>query len=222
MKNLKNKIRLFIADDHRLFREGLRRLLEVEKDIKVVGEAEDGLEVLERFLKKKMKVDLLLLDINLPRRDGISVARELKNKLPELKILILSMYEDEAHILQAFNAGVDGYIVKTMPAEGVINSIRVAMRGEIIVPRNLTSKLVSGIRRISEDELKRRMFKLTPREIEILKFLGEGLSNKEIASILKVKEKTVKNQMNIIFEKLHVSNRTQAVLKAIKMGLISP
>ncbi|MBA3066018.1 MAG: response regulator transcription factor [Proteobacteria bacterium] len=131
------------------------------------------------------------------------------------------MYEDESHILQAFNAGADGYMIKTMPASQVITAIKHVAAGEMVVPRSLTPKLVSGLRKVSGGEVKKRIFDITPREIEIITYLGEGLSNKEIAANLKTKTKTVKNQMNNILSKLNVTNRTQAVLKAIKLGLIS-
>jgi len=215
-------INVLLVDDHTLFREGLKKILETEREINVLGEAKSGAEVLDFLAKKNAKkIDVVILDLNLPDMNGIQITQIIKDKFPQIKILILSVFDDEANILQAFNAGVEGYTVKTMSSNEIVTSIKYIARGEIVVPRKLTEKLVSGIRRISGEDIKRRIFNFTRREIEILTYLADGFSNKEIASKLKTKEKTVKNQMNIIFDKLGVRNRTQAVLKAIKTGIIS-
>ncbi|MBU2528844.1 response regulator transcription factor [bacterium] len=219
------KIKLFLADDHNLFREGLRRLLETEKDFDVADGFDSGEALRDYIFSKKPSRDLsgcvILLDINIPGINGIQLTRIIKEKFPEIKILILSMYEDESHVLQAFNAGCDGYTIKTMPSSEIINAIKHVAAGETVVPRSLTPKLISGLRKVSGDEVKKRIFDITQKEIEIITYLAEGLSNKAIAFNLKTKEKTVKNQMNNILSKLNVTNRTQAVLKSIKLGLIS-
>jgi len=223
-------IKVLIADDHTLFREGLKRLLETEKDIKVVGETSTGRQTLDRLLCPHARhgalpvasfPDIVLLDINLPDINGIKIAHTLKQKNENIKIIILSMYEDEAHILQAFNTGADGYAIKTMPPEEVIKAIKHVAAGETVIPRSLTPRLISGLRKVSGQEVKKGMFDITQREVEIIAYLAQGLSNKEIAFNLKTKTKTVKNQMNNILSKLNVANRTQAVLKAIKLGIIS-
>jgi len=217
------QVRIYIADDHKLFREGLSRIIETEKEFKIVGEADDGKKVLDDLIsaKNRIQVDVLVLDINLPEINGIKILYEIKKKRNDIKVLILSMYDDEAHILQAFNAGADGYTIKTMGSQEIIRAIKDIINGEIVVPRSLTSKLISGIRKISQEDLEKKIFSMLPREIEILQYLAQGLSNKEIAFKLQVKEKTIKNYLNNIFVKLSVTNRTQAVLKAIKLGLIS-
>jgi len=219
------KIKLFLADDHNLFREGLRRLLETEKSFEVAEGFNTGDKLRDFIFSKKHSRNLsgsvILLDINIPGINGIQLTQMIKEKFPEIKILILSMYEDESHILQAFNAGCDGYAIKTMPSSEVINAIKYVAAGETVIPRSLTPKLISGLRKVSGDEVKKRIFDITQKELEIITYLAEGLANKEIAFNLKTKEKTVKNQLNNIFSKLNVTNRTQAVLKAIKLGLIS-
>jgi len=219
------KIKLFLADDHNLFREGLSRLLETETDFEVAEGFDTGDKLRDFIFSKKhsrkLSGSVILLDINIPGINGIQLTRMIKEKFSEIKILILSMYEDESHILQAFNAGCDGYTIKTMPSSEIITAIKHVAAGETVVPRSLTPKLISGLRKVSGEEVKKRMFDITQKEIEIIAYLAEGLSNKEIAFNLDTKEKTVKNQMNNILSKLNVTNRTQAVLKAIKLGLIS-
>ncbi|MBA3066267.1 response regulator transcription factor, partial [bacterium] len=194
------KIKIFLADDHNLFREGLRRLLETEKDFDVADGFDSGEALRDYIFSNKHSRDLsgsiILLDINIPGINGIQLTRMVKEKFPEIKILILSMYEDESHILQAFNAGCDGYTIKTMPSSEIINAIKQIAAGRTIVPRSLTPKLVSGLCKVSGEEVKKRLFGLTPKEIEIIAYLAEGLANKEIAFNLKTKTKTVKNQMN--------------------------
>ncbi len=216
-------IKVLLADDHNLFREGLKRLIETEKDIKVVGETENGQQTLDFLLASRLApaADVILLDIGLPDINGIQITHRVKQEKVNAKIIILSMYEDEAHILQAFNAGADGYTIKTMPFSEIVDSIRRVARGETVIPQSLTPKLISGIRRISGEDFKKRIFDITAREVDILSFLAQGMANKEIAANIKTKEKTVKNQLNNIFSKLKVTNRTQAVLKAIKLGIIS-
>ena len=220
-KTVKSKIKIFIAEDYLLFREGLKKLFESEKDLHVVGESATGTDTVTAILDKTLPVDVVLMNIGLPKQDGIKTTRILKEKRPDIKVLILSMYEDESHILQAFNAGADGYTIKTMTSREIINAVRVISQGEMAVPRLLTPKLVSGIRHISAEDLKKKIFDMTPKEIEILSYLAKGMSNKEIAANLKTKVKTVKNQLNFVFGKLQVTNRTLAVLKAMKLGIIS-
>jgi len=219
------KIKLYLADDHNLFREGLRRLLETEKEFEIVDDFDSGEALRDYIFSKKHSQDMsgsvILLDINIPGINGIQLTRLVKEKFPDIKILILSMYDDEARILQAFNAGCDGYTIKTMPSSEIINAVKHIAGGETVVPRSLTPKLISGLRKVSGEEVNKRIFDMTEREIEILSSLAQGLSNKEIAANFKTKEKTIKNQLNGLFSKLNVLNRTQAVLKAIKNGIIS-
>ncbi|MDO9513863.1 MAG: response regulator transcription factor, partial [Elusimicrobiota bacterium] len=179
------KIKIFLADDHNLFREGLRRLLETEKDFDVADGFDSGEALRDYIFSPKHSSDLsgsiILLDINIPGINGIQLTRMVKEKFPEIKILILSMYEDESHVLQAFNAGCDGYTIKTMPSSEIINAIKHVAAGETVVPRSLTPKLISGLRKVSGDEVKKRIFDITQKEIEIITYLAEGLSNKAIA-----------------------------------------
>lgn len=221
--NRMKKIKILLVDNHKFVREGLKHFLEREKDIKVIAETENGQQTLDYLLASHPvpTADIVLLGIDLPDINGIQITHSVKQKNVNVKIILLSTYEDEAHILRAFNAGVDGYILKTMSAQEIVTSIRCVARGEIVVPRSLTSKLISGIRRISREDLKKKIFGITLREVEILNYLAQGMANKEIAANLKTKEKTIKNQLNNIFAKLHVTNRTQAVLKAIKLGIVS-
>jgi DNA-binding NarL/FixJ family response regulator len=214
---MKKKIKVFIADDHTLFREGVKDILEDSKDIEVVGEAENGKEVISKI--GKLKPDVLLLDIKLPEIDGIEVTKIVKEKYPQINVLILSAYEDEAHIIDAIRSGAGGYIFKNFTPQQLVNSIRkIAKEGVAIVP-NIVDKLVTGVRKIPTKE--KTALGLTEHEIGILQKIASGLSNKQIAFELKVSEKTIKNHLTKIYKKLGVKTRAEAVAKGIEKGYIS-
>ena len=218
MTTKKKKIRVLIADDQTLFREGIKDVLTGEKWIEVVGEAADGVEAVA--LAKKLKPDVVLMDIKLPKLDGIAATRQIREKTPEVNILMLSSFEDEAHVLDAVQAGANGYLSKMLPAAELVESIRTFTTEGLMIPQQLMGKLLHGLRRMGSGNLPTQAT-LTKTEIKVMDLLGKGLSNKELAKTLECSVKTIKNHLNSAFHKLGVSSRTEAVVKAIEKGLIS-
>jgi len=215
----KKKVKVLIADDQTLFREGIKDLLENEKAIEVVGEAADGQEAIRQA--KKLRPDVILMDIKLPHLDGVAATRIIRKDCPDTNVLILSSYEDEAHVMEAIQAGANGYLSKMLPASELVNALKAFANGDVMIPQQVMGKLIAGLRQMSLGEPSSPVA-LTKTEIRVLVLLGSGLSNKEIASRMDCSVKTIKNHLNAVFQKLGVSNRTEAVVKGIEMGLISP
>ncbi len=213
------KITVVIADDQTLFREGIKDLLENEKNITVVGEAADGREALR--LVKKLKPNVILLDIKLPHMDGIEATRQIHKDCPTTNVLILSSYEDESHVMEAIQAGANGYLSKMLPAADLVNALKTFANQGVMIPQPVMSKLIEGLRQMGSANSVASLVALTKTEIKVLANLGQGQSNKEIAASLTCSVKTIKNHLNSMFQKLSVSNRTEAVVKGIDMGLIS-
>lgn len=207
-------IKVFLCDDHTLFRQGVRKLLELEKDIKVVGEANNGIEMLD--VLKKLAPDVILLDIGMPQMDGVTASYKIKKILPDSEIIILTIYEDEPYIFEAIKGGAKGYLLKDVPIEELLEAIRRVYKGEALVQPVIATKVLKEFammdkRKIRGDD----KFILTERENEILRLITLGGTNKEIASKLGIAEKTVKNHISSIFQTLHVNNRTKAALYAL-------
>ena len=215
----KKKITVLIADDQILFREGIKDLLEGEKALQVVGEAADGVEALR--MVKKLKPNVILLDIKLPHMDGIEATRQIHKDCPHTNVLILSSYEDESHVMEAIQAGANGYLSKMLPAIELVNALKAFANQGLMIPQPVMSKLIDGLRQMGTTSAEASIVALTKTEIKIMSFLGHGLSNKEIAKTLASSVKTIKNHLNSIFQKLGVSNRTEAVVKGIDLGLIA-
>ena len=218
-KMAKRKVTVLIADDQTLFREGIKDLLENEKNITVIGEAADGREALR--LVKKLKPNVILLDIKLPHMDGIEATRQIHKDCPTTNVLILSSYEDEAHVMEAIQAGANGYLSKMLPAAELVNALKTFANQGVMIPQPVMSKLIEGLRQMGSASSEASLVALTKTEIKVLALLGRGQSNKEIAGHLECSVKTVKNHLNSMFQKLSVSNRTEAVVKGIDLGLIS-
>lgn len=216
----KKRVKVLIADDQTLFREGIKDLLDNEKSIEVIGEAADGNEVVR--LAKKLRPDVILMDIKLPHLDGVSATRLIRKELPDTNVLILSSYEDEAHVMESIQAGANGYLSKMLPAAELVNALKAFANDGVMIPQQVMGKLLQGLRQMSAGGGSGSPVALTKTEIRALVFLGGGLSNKEIAAKMDCSVKTIKNHLNAIFQKLEVSNRTEAVVKGIEMGLISP
>jgi DNA-binding NarL/FixJ family response regulator len=211
-------IRVVLADDHQLFRQGLRALLEMERDIKIVGEASDGLEV--QRLTLEQEPDVVLMDINMSIVDGLSATRELTRVRPDLAVIVLSMHHEEGHVFQALRAGARGYLLKTSRASEVAAAVRAVAAGQSLLDPSVTASVVAEFRRMSvsaspEDGLGQ----LTETEMKILQHVAAGMSNKEIASKLSLAESTVKNRLSVLFQKIGVLDRTQAAIYAITHGL---
>lgn len=210
-------VRLLLADDHRLFRQGLRELIERKTPFEVVGEASTGREVLD--LVPRTRPDILLLDIQMPELDGVAVARRLADEHPSVKIIMLTMYRQDQHLFEAIRAGVRGYLLKDADAGELLDVIQRVQRGESVIDPSLTGRVLDAVRQ--PERLEQGLVEpLTERELDILNQLAHGHDNRTIAEELHLAEKTVGNRLSEIFAKLGVSNRTQAALVAVQRGII--
>lgn len=210
--------RLVLADDHRMFRQGLRELIERKTAFEVVGEATTGREALEQA--RALRPDILLLDIQMPELDGVAVARELATTDPDVKIVMLTMYRQDEHLIEAIKAGARGYLLKDADAEELISVLERVARGESALDPALTGRVFDAFRRLNT--AREQIDQLTEREREILQLVAAGHDNRTVAQRLHLSEKTVGNRLSEIFSKLGVSNRTQAALVAIQRGIIPP
>jgi len=209
-------IRVMIADDHSLIREGIRQLLEFDGSIEVIAEACDGEECLEKIFVSKPQV--LLLDINMPKKNGIKVLEELKKQKVNVKVLILTVHNEVEYLLKAVDIGVDGYILKDSESAELKKAINAVLNGDNYIQPSLIPSLNNRL--VTRDVDKEKIESLTKRELELLIQVASGLSNKEIALSLDISERTVKNHISNIFKKIDVSDRTQAAVFAIKNDLI--
>lgn len=214
---MNSAIKVILADDHVLMREGIRQLLEFDGNIEVVAEANDGEECLEIINKKK--ADILLLDINMPKKNGIEVLEYIKKNNNNIKVLILTVHNEVEYLLRAIDIGVDGYILKDSESSELKKAINAIMMGENYIQPNLIPALNNRL--VNRDNDKSKIDSLTDRELEVLVLVANGMFNKEIADHLKISERTVKNHISSIFKKISVSDRTQAAVFAIKNDLIS-
>ena len=214
---MKNLIKIMIADDHLMVREGIKQLLELDGDILVVAEADNGVQCLDMI--KSEQTDVLLLDINMPNMNGLQVLKYLKKKKSKVKVCILTIHNEIDYLAQAIDIGVDGYVLKDSESAVLKKAIYDIYNGESYIQPELTPLLNEylGERRISGNKSEDV---LTKREIEVLKLLAEGLFNKEIAYMLSISEKTVKNHVSNIFKKINVSDRTQAAVYAIRNNIV--
>lgn len=206
-------IRVVVADDHALIREGLAKLLELEDDIEVLGEAGDGQGAIN--LARRYQPDVILMDINMPGTDGITATRVIKREMPHTRIIALTVYEDE-QVVEMVKAGVSAYILKDVAAQELISTIRRVMEGNVFIHPRVASRVVKEL----TSERKSYDSRLTRREKDVLELVVKGNSNKEIAGLLYISEKTVKNHLTNIFRKLSVKDRTQAAVYALKNGLV--
>lgn len=211
-------IRVLIADDHHVVRRGLMFFLKTQKDMDIIGEATNGREAIE--LTASLNPDVILMDLVMPEMDGIQATKRIKEKFPDIQILMLTSFSDRDHVIPALKAGAAGYQLKDIEPDDLAEAIRKLMRGEHTIHPEATTQLerVNETAEISPHE----EHPLTPREQDVLSELTKGKSNREIASSLFVTEKTVKTHISNIFAKLHVQDRTQAALYAVKHGLTEP
>jgi DNA-binding NarL/FixJ family response regulator len=211
-----NPIRILIADDHPMFRFGIRTLLSAEPGMEVVGEATNGQEAVE--LAANLTPDLILMDINLPQLNGIEATRQILKQDPDINILIVTMFEDDT-IFAALHAGARGYILKGAEGEETLRAIHAAARGESIFSPAVAQRLTHFFARSASPSPAQPFQELTPRELDILKLIAQGLTNSAIAERLFLSPKTVRNQVSIIFNKLQVTDRAEAIIKAREAGL---
>jgi two-component system response regulator DegU len=213
---IKMAIKIMIADDHSMIREGLKSLLELEGDIQVVAEAEDGVDCLEKL--KICTPDVLLLDINMPRKNGLEVLQTLKSSKSKVKVLVLTVHNEVEYLMKAVDIGVDGYILKDSESAELKKAIFSIVEGENYIQPSLIPSLNSKMIEKNRDEGK--IESLTKRELEVLRLLAVGMYNKEVAEKLNISERTVKNHVSNIFKKIEVTDRTQAAVFAIRNNLI--
>ena len=219
--------RVLIVDDHHFIRHGLHRMLSLAPDLEVIGEASNGREALQ--LCRTLHPDLVLMDVNMPEMDGLTATRAIKREHPEIAILMVTMHENPNYLLEALEAGAAGYVLKDVPAQRLINAIHRTFNGESPVNQELAAQL---LRRLAEEKKHKKMAvpqaprkalrePLTPREEEVLQLLASGQSNKQIAKTLVISKGTAKVHVERIIRKLGVSDRTQAVVHGIALGLVA-
>jgi two-component system, NarL family, nitrate/nitrite response regulator NarL len=212
-------VRILLADDHPIFRDGLRRLLETEPGFRVVGEASDGAEAVA--MAKKLKPDLLLLDLAMPKHPGLEAVRELGNSDTPVRILLLTAAVEKEQIVEALQLGARGVVLKESATQLLLNSIRAVMAGQYWVGRETISNLVEYLRGLlaPPPAPKQKKFGLTPRELEIVSAVVAGYTNKDVAAHYKISEDTVKHHLSNIFDKLGVSTRLELALFAVHQDL---
>jgi DNA-binding NarL/FixJ family response regulator len=206
------KIRVLIADDHLVVREGLEAMLHSSDEFEIVGQAIDGLETLR--LVEELHPDVVLIDVQMPKMDGIEATRRIRQQSPTTQVVILSSFDEDEYIYKAIQAGARGYLLKDIDLHALLDVIRAAAQGESVLPPNIATRLVEHI------SAQRTQARLTQREQEVLCLLAKGLRNKEIASQLNITERTVKSHVANIIAKLGASSRTEAVSQALKEGRV--
>jgi NarL family two-component system response regulator LiaR len=219
-------IRVLIADDHRLFRRGLRQVCEIEGGFEIVGEAEDGQQAIE--LAQSLEPDVILMDIEMPLVDGVEATRVITGESPAVRVIALTVYQEDKHVFEAIRAGAQGYLLKDVEEHTLVEAVRAVHRGEALIDSHVAVSVLDEFRRISqlEPEIARaqvlkEMAQLTDAEVEILRLLAQGADNRNIADQLSLAEKTVSNRLSDIYQKLHVNNRTQAALYALRRGWVT-
>lgn len=212
-------VKLLLVDDHKLFREGLRRILELEPDLQVVGEAASGKAALAKL--HECTPDVVLMDINMPELNGVEATRAIKERYPDMVVLVLSIHDDREYLLEVLKAGASGYLLKDVEPDRLVEAIRDVAKGGSIVHPGLTTKLIKELNRLSNPVADTVESPLTEREGEILGLMASGLSNGDIAKKVYISEKTVKNHVTNILRKLEVTDRTQAVIEGVKRGLVN-
>jgi two-component system NarL family response regulator len=215
-------VRILIADDHELFRRGLRMVLEDEQDIDVLGEVGDGQAAVDLALEEAP--DVVVMDVRMPQLSGIEAANRIKESLPHTKILMLTISDEEDDLYEAIKAGANGYLLKEISIDEIGNAVRSVHAGQSLISPSMASKLLnefaSMIKREEEEKEQVPAPKLTPREMEVLEHVAQGMNNREIARALFISENTVKNHVRNILEKLHLHSRMEAVVYAVREKLL--
>ena len=209
--------RVLVVDDHAVVRQGLRGLLELQDGIEVVGEAADGVQGVEAATQ--LHPDVILMDLVMPERDGVSAMRLLRERLPEARVIVLTSFLDDDKLLPALRAGAAGFLLKNAEPQEVVRAVRAAHAGQTVLDAVVAARLVETL---AADDRGDPIDRLTPREREVLVLIGRGFANKRIALELDLSEKTVKAHVGHVLAKLGVSDRTQAAIAAVRAGLVEP
>jgi DNA-binding NarL/FixJ family response regulator len=214
------EIRILLADDHNLFRQGLRQICEIKGGFQVVGEAANGREAVR--LAAELKPDVILMDVNMPQLDGIQAAGQITAADPEAGIIVLTMYPQDRYLFDAIKAGARGYLLKNADAQDLVDAVRRVYQGEALVDPHLAARVLDEFRRLSQQAGEAEdLEELTEGEMEVLRLVAEGDDNSSIARKLHLSVQTVSNRLRIVYEKLQVNNRTQAALVALRRGWVS-
>ncbi|MBL8080942.1 MAG: response regulator transcription factor [Anaerolineales bacterium] len=210
-------MKILLCDDQAVIRDGLEMLLTLEKDFQVIGTAQDGAEAVELAAQKQP--DLILMDLKMPGTNGIEATRQIRARFPEMKILVLTTYDDDEWVFDAIRAGASGYLLKDTPRQKIIEAIRGTMEGKSFVDPAIAGKLMNQVASNQKQPTSLLVEKLTERELDVLRLIAKGFNNSDIAGQLHLSEGTVRNHVSAILEKLGVSDRTQAAVIAIQHGL---
>lgn len=222
---MKKKIKVMIADDHTVIREGIRSLLACDQDIQVIAEAKDGEEALQKIVNSRP--DIILLDVNMPHKDGFDVLVKIRDNNYDVKVILFTMHYEVEVLVKAIEIGIRGYVLKDSSKETIVNAIKMINKGEVFIEPSMVKYLFEEF---DPKEYKHKnrvklvpnnVFDLTIRELEVLKLITEGMFNKEIAGNLSISEKTVKNHVSNILRKMNVYDRTQAAVSALRQNIIS-
>ncbi|WP_418791045.1 response regulator [Phosphitispora sp. TUW77] len=228
-----DQIRILIADDHPLIRQGLIKVIRLDPLLNVVGEAADGEDVVEK--SGQLQPHIIIMDLNMPKMDGLEATKQIKQKFPEIKVIALTVEDSEQKVVSVIRAGVSGYVLKDVDPDALAATIKAVYKGEMVIHPRVTAMLC---RELEQDDREPNTnhrqhavdpgsfnenlkVNLTSREIQILKYIASGVHNKDIARLLYISEKTVKNHITNIFRKLNVEDRTQAVISAVKLKLVN-
>ena len=214
-------IRLLLCDDHALFRQGLRSILETEESFRIIGEAATGREAVRHALDTRP--DVVLMDIQMPELDGVAATKAILAEDPEIRVIILTMYRQDRYVFEAIKVGARGYLLKDTDANDLIEAITRVARGETLLNAEMAASILDEFRKVETlpEHPEHKVSELTEREADILRLLAHGASNQEIAESLSVSEKTVRNRLSEVFSKLRLNNRTQAALYALREGIAS-
>jgi two-component system NarL family response regulator len=215
------KIKVLIADDHGVVREGLMAMLQAIDVVDVVGEAKNGQDAVEQT--RKLLPDVILMDLRMPCMDGVEATRLIKREFPHIGIIALTMDEEQQHVFDLVRAGATGYLLKDSDSSQIVDAIRAIARGDSLIHPSVAGKILAEFSLLAEDKAQTRSLvdhDLTEREITVLRLVASGQTNKEVANSLELSEKTIKNHLGNIFHKLHVYDRTQAAVLAIRRGII--
>ncbi|ACB85890.1 response regulator [Natranaerobius thermophilus] len=217
-------IRILLADDHALFRQGLKKILDMEEDLAVCGEAQNGEEVVDKV--KLLKPNIILMDINMPLLNGVEATKYVKEVSPETKVIALTIHEDEEYLFEIVKEGAAGFLLKDVETPTLVQAIQEVNKGNSFIHPTITHKLLGEFNRLAQNSPRNIksdeavQSELTGREKEILELMAQGYTNKEISKELYISEKTVKNHVSNILRKMDVTDRTQAVITALKCGVV--